>query len=55
MVKYINFAFHHVFELLNAHIWSNMQKIHYGHNSRRFPYIIVTDMTYHIAGNIGGH
>ena len=45
MVKYINFAFHHVFELLNAHIWSNMQQI-YGQNSRRSPYIIVTDMTY---------
>ena len=46
MVKYINFAFHHVFELLNAHIWSNMQQIYYGHNSRRSPYIIVTDMMY---------
>ena len=28
-----------------AHIWSNMQQI-YGQNSRRSPYIIVTDMTY---------
>ena len=46
MIKYINFAFHHVFELLNAHnIWSNMQQI-YGQNLRRSPYIIVTDMTY---------
>ena len=28
-----------------AHIWSNTQQI-YGQNSRRSPYIIVTDMTY---------
>ena len=28
-----------------AHIWSNMQQI-YGQNSRRSPYIIVTDMMY---------
>ena len=28
-----------------ANIWSNMQQI-YGQNSRRWPYIIVTDMTY---------
>ena len=27
------------------HIWSNMKQI-YGQNSRRSPYIIVTDMTY---------
>ena len=28
-----------------SHIWSNMQQI-YGQNSRKSPYIIVTDMTY---------
>ena len=27
------------------HIWSNMQQM-YGQNLRKFPYIIVTDMTY---------
>ena len=44
-ISYGHFVFHHVFELLNAHIlWSNMQQI-YGQNSRRSPYIIVTDMT----------
>ena len=28
-----------------SHIWSNMKQV-YGQNSRRSPYIIVTDMTY---------
>ena len=51
MVKYINFAFHHVFELLNAHIlWSSMQQI-YGQNSRRSPYIIGASLSEpHING-----